>query len=154
MNEVTHGGLTFIPLAENHLNEVLAIEKKAYVEAWTLGMFHQEIRSAMSSFYVAYLGDILIGYVGLWKVMDEAHITSVTVRHEYRRHGYGRTLVNFILDQAANLELKEATLEVRESNTAAIHLYETMGFTQTGRRKNYYAKTNEDAIIMTKQLQQ
>jgi len=153
MSHLPFGGLTFVPLAEEHLKEVLAIEKEAYAEAWTLGMFRQEIRSVMSSFYVAYLDDTLIGYVGLWKVLEEAHITSVTIRKEYRGQGYGRILVSFILSLAANSGLTEATLEVRESNAPAIHLYETMGFQRTGLRKGYYAKTNENAIVMARPLE-
>lgn len=148
-----YNGLTFVPLAEEHIDQVLAIEQEAYVEAWTRGMFHQEIRSIMSHFYVAFLDQTLVGYVGLWKVMEEGHITSVTVRQDYRGRGYGRALVQFVLDTAAGMGLEEATLEVRESNRTAIGLYESMGFTQTGRRKNYYAKTNEDAILMTRSLQ-
>ena len=67
----------------------MEIEKEAYPEPWTAGMFREEIRSKRSFFYTAWLGDSLIGYSGFWLVLDEGHITSLTVRRDYRGYGYG-----------------------------------------------------------------
>ncbi|MCX5770270.1 MAG: ribosomal protein S18-alanine N-acetyltransferase [Candidatus Hydrogenedentes bacterium] len=144
--------LRFRKIEPRDLDDVLEIEQEAFPEPWTRGMFCQEISSAMSHFFVALVDDVLVGYVGFWQVADEAHITSVTVRKEYRGRGYGRALTNFIVQAAAREGLTRATLEVRVTNTVAQNLYKSLGFEKTGIRKSYYKKTNEDAIIMARKL--
>jgi ribosomal-protein-alanine N-acetyltransferase len=141
--------LTFVRFQKEHLGNVMAIELEAYPEPWTEGMFRQELNNAR--FYVAFLDGVLVGYAGFWGALDEAHITSVTVRHDYRRLGLGRRLVRFILDLAARQGMSRATLEVRRSNVRAQSLYRSMGFAEAGVRKGYYRKTNEDAIIMSRE---
>jgi [ribosomal protein S18]-alanine N-acetyltransferase len=90
--------------------------------------------------------------VGFWRALDEAHITSVTIQKDCRRHGFGRQLMEFILAAAMEQGLLRATLEVRPSNIRAQNLYLSMGFEQVGLRKHYYSKTNEDALIMARDL--
>lgn len=148
------GTLRYVPLAHKHLNAIMAIEEEAYPEPWTRGMFRDEIKNDRSFFYVAYLGEELVGYSGFWLVADEAHITSVTVRKEYRGHGYGRRQMEHLLAEAIRVGAKIATLEVRESNTPARTLYESMGFHEIGRRRQYYTTSREDAIVMLKNLEQ
>ncbi|HUW60639.1 MAG TPA: ribosomal protein S18-alanine N-acetyltransferase [Candidatus Bathyarchaeia archaeon] len=144
--------LRFRKIEPRDLDEVVEIEQEAFPEPWTRGMFCQEISSSMSHFYVALVDDTLVGYVGFWQVVDEAHITSVTVRKEYRGRGYGRVLTDFITRAAAREGLTRATLEVRVTNMTAQNLYMSLGFEKTGTRKGYYKKTNEDAIIMARKL--
>lgn len=144
--------LRFVPLAAAHLRDVLAIEKEAYPEPWSEGMFREEIHHPRSYFVVVMLDDNLIGYGGYWPLLDEAHITSVTIKDEYRGLGHGRMLLAHLLQHALDEELAAATLEVRESNERARNLYESFGFAITGRRRRYYPKTDEDALIMSKQL--
>jgi ribosomal-protein-alanine N-acetyltransferase len=98
------------------------------------------------------LDDKVIGYGGYWPLLDDAHITSVTIKDEYRGLGHGRMLLAHLLQHAMDEELTAATLEVRESNERARNLYESFGFAITGRRRRYYPKTDEDALIMTKQF--
>lgn len=142
--------LRFEPIAEGHLEAVLAIEQEAYPEPWSEGMFREEINHIRSHFVVALIDGEIIGYGGYWPVLDEAHITSVTIKNTYRGLGYGRRLFQYLLDMAQCDGATSATLEVRESNLRAQKLYETFGFRVTGRRKRYYPTTNEDALIMTK----
>lgn len=144
--------LVFRRIESRDLDQIVEIEQEAFPEPWTRGMFCQEISSPMSKFYVALLGDTLIGYVGYWQVVDEAHITSVTVRKDYRGRGYGRALTDHIIRVAANEGLTRATLEVRVTNVIAQNLYKSLGFRKTGLRKGYYKKTNEDAIIMARNI--
>lgn len=146
------GTLQFEVLQEKHLDDVMPIEQEAYPEPWTIGMFRQDIHSPAAHFYVALIDNELVGYVGMWRAVDEAHITSVTVRQEYRGLGLGQALVSFILDVARRIGLKYATLEVRESNLRAQRLYYKMGFDNVGLRKGYYHKNNEDAIIMSREV--
>ena len=146
------GRLRFVRIQEMHLPDIMAIEREAYPEPWTEGMFRQEIHSGLSHFYVAFFEEVLVGYVGFWQAADEAHITSVTVHRDYRKRAFAREELTFILEQAAALGLTKATLEVRASNLGAQQIYLKAGFQQVGRRKGYYTRTNEDAIVMVKQL--
>jgi len=93
--------------------------------------------------------ELVAGFLGLWYVVDEAHIMSVGVRETLRRRGIGELLLLSAIKQAISKNASEATLEVRTSNTSAINLYEKYGFTRRGIRKAYYADNQEDAIIMT-----
>jgi ribosomal-protein-alanine N-acetyltransferase len=144
--------LRFVPLAPEHLDEIMAIEQEAYPEPWTLRMFHDEIRNQRSRFYVAYHEDTLAAYGGFWLVLDEAHITSVAVRDIYRGRGFGRQVMEYLLTDAVDAEARQATLEVRVSNLRARNLYLSLGFRPVGLRKGYYPKNNEDAIVMLKDL--
>lgn len=144
--------LRFVPLSATHLPEILEIEKEAYPEPWTDGMFREEINHARSYFVVVMLGDDMAGYGGFWPLLDEAHITSVTVKGSLRGMGYGRCLLAHLLQKAAEDGARMATLEVRESNVPARALYDSFGFDVSGRRHRYYPKTGEDALIMTKLL--
>lgn len=144
--------LRFEPIAVQHLSRILDIEVEAYPEPWTEGMFRDEIRSNYSHFFVAMLDDMLVGYCGFWLVVDEAHITSVTVRDTFRGRGFGHRLVEHLLREAVEAGAHMATLEVRVSNVRARNLYLQYGFRPVGLRKNYYPKSNEDAIVMLKEL--
>ena len=140
--------LRFEPLEERYLDTMLNIEQEAYPEPWTRGMFHDEMRSNRSYFRVVFEGDILVGYCGFWLVLDEAHITTVVVRDSERGRGLGRRLLAHLLEAAQTANATMATLEVRESNDPARALYRSFGFTDVGRRKQYYPKSGEDAIVM------
>ncbi|GMW02446.1 MAG: hypothetical protein AMXMBFR84_35820 [Candidatus Hydrogenedentota bacterium] len=144
--------LEFEPIELKHLDAIMLIEPEAYPEPWTEAMFRDEIRGNRSYFYVVNLGPELIGYGGFWLVVDEAHITSVTIRNDLRGRGYGRCLLAYLLEVAVKVGAEVATLEVRTSNAVARELYASMGFRVAGLRKKYYPKSNEDAIIMTKEL--
>jgi [ribosomal protein S18]-alanine N-acetyltransferase len=141
--------LRYESLTEPMLGRMMIIEHEAYPEPWTVGMFRDEIRSERSHFYVAFLGDVLVGYSGFWLILDEAHITSVTVAKEYRGRGFGRQQLEHLIDVGEEFGVGTYTLEVRESNLPARRLYESMDFRAVGVRKGYYAKTQEDAIIMS-----
>ena len=92
----------------------------------------------------------MLGYVGMMYVLDEGYISNVAVAPEARRRGVGRALITELLRRADEKALAFVTLEVRPSNEAAIALYSAFGFEPVGRRKNYYDKPSEDALLMTK----
>lgn len=144
--------VTFEPLAERHLDRIMTIEAEAYPEPWTIGMFRQELQSNQSYFYVMLLQDELVGYGGFWLILDEAHITSVTVAAGQRRRGLGRDLLHYLLGQARDHQATMATLEVRERNEPARQLYVQEGFREVGLRKGYYPKSRENAVVMIKEL--
>lgn len=145
--------LKYVRLAAEHVDRLMDIEIEAYPDPWTAGMFRDELRNPRSYFYVAYAGEETAGYGGFWLVLDEAHITSVTIAEGYRGHGLGRQMTLFLLETATKAGAHMATLEVRRSNTVAQHLYSTLGFRQVGVRKGYYPRSGEDAIVMLKELE-
>lgn len=144
--------LRFERLHTGHIPELLEIEAEAYPDPWTFGMFQQEITNSISRFYVAYTEDLLVGYAGFWLVADEVHITKVTVIAACRGQGYGRDLVRHLLHVGAALGGTTARLEVRESNLGARRLYEQLGFRVVGVRKGYYARSQEAALVMMKEI--
>jgi ribosomal-protein-alanine N-acetyltransferase len=93
--------------------------------------------------------EYVIGFAGIWVMVDEAHITNIAMRESYRRQGVGELLLLSIIDMAIKLSAHYITLEVRASNTAAQSLYLKHGFRQTGLRRGYYTDNSEDAILMT-----
>ena len=113
----------------------------------------EELENALSAFLVAVDdADNVVGYAGLQVILDEGYITNVAVRPDCRQQGIAGKLLQVFLDFAQGNRLAFLTLEVRASNTAAIILYGSRGFRETGRRKNYYEHPREDAIIMTKEF--
>ena len=93
--------------------------------------------------------EYVVGFAGIWVMVDEAHITNIAMRESYRRQGVGELLLISIIDLAIKLSSRYITLEVRASNTAAQSLYLKHGFTQAGLRRGYYTDNGEDAILMT-----
>ena len=93
--------------------------------------------------------DLVVGFAGLWFMVDEAHITTIGVRSDLRRRGIGELLLIGAIGLALQRGSRVVTLEVRASNVAAQALYQKYGFQTVGRRRAYYADNNEDALIMT-----
>ena len=93
--------------------------------------------------------DLIAGFVGLWYMVDEAHIVSIGVRSEYRGFGLGELLLISAIEQAIEMDSRVVTLEVRVSNYVAQNLYKKYRFTERGTRKGYYSDNREDALIMT-----
>lgn len=144
--------LYFTPLTLDHVPHVLHIERDAYPEPWTFNMLRDEVDQASRYFCLMYEQDILVGYGGFWMLLDEAHITRVTIVSEQRGRGLSRILTHHILDKAVASGARYARLEVRENNTPALRLYDGLGFIRDGLRKGYYQHTNENAILMSKSL--
>jgi ribosomal-protein-alanine N-acetyltransferase len=93
--------------------------------------------------------DYIAGFVGLWFVLDEAHIVIIGIRESDRREGIGEQLLISALEQAVENDSRVVTLEVRESNGPAIELYNKYGFQRVGLRRRYYSDNGENAVIMT-----
>jgi ribosomal-protein-alanine N-acetyltransferase len=115
-------------------------------------MFRQELTNPNSYIYLALQGDSLIGYAGFWLVLDEAHITRITVAEKHRSMGYGRAITEHMLERAFDLGAALARLEVRETNVPARALYDRLGFVVEGKRIGYYQRTNENAVLMVKRF--
>ena len=130
---------------------VAALEAAAFTHGWSPTAFERELRTNGAARYLV-LEDgsgSIVGFGGLWLMLDEAHIVTVAVPEELRRNGYGRILVHGLVRLALALGMINATLECRVSNEPARALYRDYGFYEVGGRKAYYADNNEDAVIMT-----
>jgi len=141
--------LRFERISEAHTERILAIEARCYPDPWTPGMVRQEIQNSTSHFFLAFRNGTLVGYAGFWLMLDEAHVTKVTVDIPYRRQGIARQIMEFLLEQAASHGATSARLEVREGNVAAQGLYAGFGFRVTGKRIGYYTRNNENALVMS-----
>ncbi len=107
------------------------------------------LTNRLASYIVARSGDEVVGFAGLWVMVDEAHVTTFAVDPRWRRRGIGERLLLALLELAAARRAREATLEVRLSNMPARRLYEKYGFRPVGIRPRYYSDNGEDALIMT-----
>lgn len=152
MSTVQHVPLRFEPLRYNHIDMLLPMEHEAYPDPWSQGMFCQEITNQCSHFFMVFKGKTLVGYGGFWIMVDEIHITKLTVAKLFRRQGIGLRIVNFLLRLGKSLGATQARLEVREHNDGARKLYESIDFRVVGVRKGYYTRTNENALVMMKDL--
>ena len=141
-----------VPMAAEHLDRLEQLERMCFSRPWSKKMLAEELENQCAAFLVAQDGETgqVIGYAGLLVVADEGYITNVAVLPEYRRQGVAAKLLAVFENFARGNHLAFLTLEVRPSNAAAIALYESFGFRQAGRRKNYYDLPKEDALILTK----
>ena len=135
---------------KSHLNDIIEIEALSYgPHHWSYEAFEGEIENNLG-YYICALDDNekVLGYLGLLCVIDEAHITTLAVHPDFRRHHIAQILLLNMLDYCYSEKIKYITLEVRTSNIPAQKLYEKFGFSSLGVRKQYYQDNNEDAIIM------
>ncbi len=140
--------LTLEPMDRHHVKDVVRIERTCFPTHWPESAFFNELTNRCARYLVASVGDAVVGFAGMWVIMDEAHITTVGVEPDYRRRGIGERLLVGLVDTARGLGARRATLEVRRSNRAALRLYEKYAFTAAAVRRHYYADTGEDAIVM------
>ena len=132
------------------LPAVEEIERQSFTTPWPPNAYRSELENnRLAHYIVARFDDQVVGFAGLWMMVDEAHITTFAVRHGWRRQGIGERLLLALLDVARSRHAQDATLEVRPSNFPARRLYEKYGFGLAGIRPRYYSDDNEDALIMT-----
>jgi ribosomal-protein-alanine N-acetyltransferase len=132
------------------LGVVQEIERRSFRTPWPAHAYRTELETnRLATSLVARLDGQVVGYGGMWLMVDEAHITTFAVDPDHRRRRIGERLLLALLDLARLRNAREATLEVRLSNLAARKLYEKYGFRPIGLRPRYYSDDNEDALIMT-----
>ena len=142
------------PMDRGHLPQVAALETLCFSAPWSAQMLAGELERDNTVYLVAQEETGAVwGYAGFYTVLDEGCITNVAVHPDGRRQGIGRRLVQALLEAARMRALVTMTLEVREHNEGALTLYRRAGFQMVGRRKQYYDKPREDAILMTIRLQ-
>ena len=140
--------IEIIPMNESHVAAVAELEKQNFSEPWPEIAVRSELTNKLALWLVAVEDGVVAGYVGSQTVLQEADMMNIAVGDGFRRRGIARALVEELIRR---LDAYQLTLEVRASNAPAIALYESLGFTQVGLRKNYYHKPKEDALILRKE---
>ena len=142
--------MKIIPMTAEHLHEVFQIEESSFSTPWSFEALSKELTDNKNAHYFVAVNSAgaLLGYAGLWHVVNEGHITNIAVAAEHRKKGVGSALVRQLIAFAREKQMTALTLEVRYNNAAAQKLYLSHGFTIEGRRKQYYSDTKEDALIM------
>jgi ribosomal-protein-alanine N-acetyltransferase len=126
------------------------IELASFTQPWPEHAYQSELETnRLAHYLVVRAADRVVGYGGMWVMVDAAHITTLAIHPAWRRQRIGERLLLAFIDLAVDLGAVEATLEVRLSNIAARRLYEKYGFRPVGLRPNYYSDDHEDALIMT-----
>ena len=166
------------PMAEADIHQVVEVERESFPSSWPRTAYRRELANRLARYIVVFdrsheppaatpsrrrrlLGlfrrndepapttDYIVGYVGVWLLVDEAHIVAIAVREAYRRQGLGELLLAEALELALANRQEAVTLEVRRSNVGAQTLYEKYGFLKVGVRRRYYSDNHEDAVIMS-----
>jgi [ribosomal protein S18]-alanine N-acetyltransferase len=135
------------------LPAVQSIEQASFTTPWPAHAYRNELETNRLAQYLVVRADSdVVGYAGVWLMVDEAHVTTFAVHPAWRRRGIGERLLLAVIDVAVARGAREVTLEVRLSNLPARRLYEKYGFRPVGLRPNYYSDDREDALIMTTDL--
>ena len=165
-------------MTEADIGQVAEIERESFPTAWPHTAYRRELANNMARYLVVIdrahgpvdqptrrarslldlfrrheeppaTNDCIVGYVGVWLMVDEAHVVAIAVREAYRRRGIGELLLTEALELALEHHQEVVTLEVRATNVGAQALYEKYRFLKVGVRKRYYSDNHEDAIIMS-----
>lgn len=150
------------PMSLKDVDKVMEIERSSFSMPWSESAYRYELRESNYSYYFVlrrkppirrlfqrHSEMPVLGYGGFWLLGDEAHISTLAVKQEYRGQRLGELILLYMLDKAAELGAEVATLEVRVSNVVAQNLYLKYGFQRVGLRPRYYNDNGEDALIMT-----
>lgn len=130
------------------IDGVFEVEKNCFEDYWSKDSFKKELSNNLAKYLVAKVDGKVVGYVGIWFVVDEGHITNVAVHENYRGKKIGDKLIKELVQVCKDNKIVSMTLEVRASNIVAQNLYRKYGFKMAGIRKEYYSNNKEDAIIM------
>ncbi|WP_174735140.1 ribosomal protein S18-alanine N-acetyltransferase [Mesobacillus harenae] len=141
--------IAFRFMKEEDIDQVLEVESQSFATPWSRDAFYNELNKNQFAFYiVAECDGKIIGYCGTWVIVDEAHITNIALRPEYRGQKLGEALLRKLIDMAKEMGAETMTLEVRTGNKVAQSLYRKLGFQDGAVRKGYYADNQEDALVM------
>ncbi len=146
--------LNFNIMGISDIKAVSEIEKDCFSVPWSENSLEEELTNDFARFYVLNINGETIGYIGAHNVLGEVYITNVAVFKKWQGKGYGKALVNFLLEEMKKEKAQFATLEVRKSNETAIALYKKTGFSEVGCRKGFYESPKEDALLMTYYLKE
>lgn len=139
-------------MTADDIDGVLEVENISFKTPWSRDSFEKEMENSLAFYLVVSSDDGIAGYGGIWFIAGEGHITNIAVHTDFRNRGLGRAIVKGLIEESLKRKIEAMTLEVRISNETAIGLYKSLGFKSAGVRPGYYTDSNEDALIMWKEL--
>lgn len=153
MRLVDENRLEFRSMTMGDIGTIAAIERESFTSPWSEEAFRNELQSNLFAKYMIMEEEgVILGYGGMWLIVDEAHVTNIAVREIYRGQGLGERLLREMMRTAHWMGAQRMTLEVRVSNEIAKSLYRKLGFYPSGIRPGYYSDNQEDALIMWAEL--
>ncbi|MDP4146135.1 MAG: ribosomal protein S18-alanine N-acetyltransferase [Bacillota bacterium] len=133
---------------KQYVDNIITIEELSFAIPWSKASMEQELNNKFAKYLVIKKDGVVVGYGGMWIILDEGHITNIAIHPSYRGLGLGSMLLEALINICGENKINSLTLEVRASNIVAQNLYKKFGFEKEGIRKSYYANNNEDAVIM------
>lgn len=141
--------VTYRLMTVEDLDQLMEVEHASFTTPWTKEAFYHELMyNQFAHYVVAVWKGRVVGYCGVWVIMDEAHITNIAVHPDFRGKKIGEMLLRHVISLSMAYGATKMTLEVRVTNLVAQSLYKKLGFKETGIRKGYYSDNHEDALIM------
>lgn len=140
--------LRLLPMTREDIPRVHMLELLCFSLPWEMEAYYGEVENPSAYYLAAHADERIIGFGGMWAIADQAHVVTLAVHADYRRHGLGRRLLIGLLEEARRRGVKEVTLEVRAGNAPAQSLYLSMGFHTVATRRKYYPDNGEDALVM------
>lgn len=135
-------------MKEEDIDDVINISSLSLKESWSKESFLKELTNPLAKYFLIKKNTEILGFAGVWIILDEGHITNIAIHPIHRSKGIGTILLKELIKQCKSYNCNSLTLEVRESNYVALNLYTKLGFKSVGKRNNYYSDNNEDAVIM------
>ncbi len=139
-------------MVREDLDEILRIERENFMTPWTVSQFADDLDSGNHDLISCDHEGKPIAYMVLWRVLDELHLTNISVDQRHRRQGIAQKMLDYAIRVAGDRHCHQINLEVREGNEAALALYRKNHFQQVGRRPNYYSAEHADALLMSRNI--
>lgn len=143
-----------VPMESRHSHAIHTIEALCFSQPWSEAAVLGELDNPLACFLVVEQEGKVVAYGGMHCVAPEAYVANIAVHPDYRGRGLGKAVTCALIKTAAKREMSSISLEVRQSNAAAIGLYKSLGFVAVGKRPGFYEYPKEDALIMTCSLNQ
>lgn len=140
--------LTLSLMTQDDIDGVLEVSSLSLKESWSKKAYLDELKNPVAKYIIAKKSNKVVGFLGVWSIIDEGHITNIAVHPEYRHQHIGSELITYLIEHSPSWGIDSLTLEVRTSNIIAQSLYKKYNFYEEGIRKAYYNDNKEDAIIM------
>lgn len=140
------------PARPADLDAIVAIERESFSDPWSATALRDLVEAPAGWFLVAVVDDHVAGYAVAHRVLDTGEIQNLAVAGRHRRRGVGQALVRQLLDELVRSGVRRVFLEVRASNQPARALYAAFGFSEIARRRGYYRRPREDALVLTKEM--
>ncbi len=141
-----------VRLSPEYIAQITELEKLCFSEPWSEQTFIGLLSNPLAVYFVTVCGERVVGYAGMYHILNEGQIMNVATHPDFRRRGIAEKLLGELLEYAKDNGIEEMTLEVRSENAGALSLYGKLGFEKVGIRRNYYSSPVDDAVLMSLEL--